>query len=142
MVRSPVNLASAWPAFGLVVQEMWRQCGRGRRRGRRQIVRRHGNWTLVSRAAEAVDRFFVTARNGRRTALLQANDIASEAEAEVAGVVSRYLLRGHVHFVAVATSSRSENIGIVVVVFVPAVRQERSTIDWEVGMIRYLVVRV
>ena len=47
---------------------------------------------LVPRAAEALDGLLVAARDRRRARLLQADDVAAEAEAEVARVFPRDLL--------------------------------------------------
>ena len=46
---------------------------------------------LVPRAAEALDGLLVAARDRRRARLLQADDVAAEAEAEVARVFPRDL---------------------------------------------------
>ena len=46
---------------------------------------------LVPRAAEAANRLLVAARDRRRARLLQADDVAAEAEAEIARVFSRDL---------------------------------------------------
>ena len=46
---------------------------------------------LVPRAAEAANRLLVAARDRRRARLLQADDVAAEAEAEVARVFPRDL---------------------------------------------------
>ena len=46
---------------------------------------------LVARAAESLDGLLVAARDGRRARLLQADDVAPEAEAEVARVLARDL---------------------------------------------------
>ena len=46
---------------------------------------------LVPRAAEPLDGLLVAARNRRRARLLQADDVAAEAEAEVARVFPRDL---------------------------------------------------
>ena len=43
--------------------------------------------TLIPRTAEALDGLLIAARNGRRAGLLQADDVAAEAEAEVTRVL-------------------------------------------------------
>lgn len=54
--------------------------------------------TFVSWAAEAINRSLVTTRDGRRTGLLQANDVASETEAKITWMGSRDLFRGLIYF--------------------------------------------
>lgn len=80
-----------------VVEEVGRQgcAGGGRARGDVQHGG-HGHWALVARAAEAGDGLLVAAGDWRRARLLQTDDVAAEAEAEVAGIVTWNLLGGHV----------------------------------------------
>lgn len=58
----------------------------------RDIVNRHLDRALVSGTTEAWDDLLRAAGDGRGAALLQANNVSSEAEAEIARVVPRYLL--------------------------------------------------
>ena len=64
---------------------------------RGDVVRGLADGALVARAAESVDTFLDAARNGRRARLLQADDVAAEAEAEVAVILAGDLLRRDVH---------------------------------------------
>lgn len=105
-------------AVALEVRQIWRQRGRCRRGGVQH--QRHRHRALVPRTAEALDRLLVAAVDRRRARLLQANDVAAEAEAEVARVVARYLLRGHVQFAAVSAGARPEHgrllfVGVLIV---------------------------
>lgn len=64
----------------------WSGRGGGCRSCYADIFDCHVNRAFVSRAAEAADGRLVTLRDGRRTRLLQADDVATEAEAEIARV--------------------------------------------------------
>ena len=69
----------------------------------------------------------------RWAALLKTDDVASEAEAEVARIVPWYLLSRDVDFAPVSASARSVNrLVILVVVFV---RQITSTVRREVRIL-------
>ena len=63
------------------------------------VVYAHLDWTLVPGTAEARDDLLSAARYWGRTALLQADDVSSEAETEVARVVPGNLLGRNVDFV-------------------------------------------
>lgn len=131
VVRLVPYLASAPDGLALVGvgQEVRGQRG-GRCRGGRCYVdgSGHGDGAFVSRTAEASDWFLVASRNRRRTALLQADDVAAEAETEVARIVARYLLGRDVDFAAVAASSGTESalVFFAVVFF-------RSLVVWFFG---------
>lgn len=79
-----------------------------RRGGGSDIDHGLSNWTLVARAAEPRNCFLITARNGWRTRLLEADNISSEAEAEVARVVTRDLLCRKVNLTIEDTSTRTD----------------------------------
>lgn len=72
------------------------------------VVRHLADGALVARTAESGDALLQAARNGRRARLLQADDVAAEAEAEVAVVVARNLLRRDVDFAVKETRARSD----------------------------------
>lgn len=63
---------------------------------------------LVARAAESSDGLFQAAGNGRRAGLLEADDVAAEAEAEVAVVVAGDLLGRDVNFAVKEASAWSD----------------------------------
>lgn len=122
LVRMSVDLAPRPVSLPLVVVgEEVRGEGRGcRRRGRGDVHhRRHGDRTLIPRTTEAGDGLFVTTVDRWGTTLLQADDVAAEAEAEVARIVTWDLLCGHVDFAAVATGARTEG-GLLIVLVVHA----------------------
>lgn len=101
-----------------VVQEVGWECGACGCCACRYVKHSgHGHRTLVAWTTEARDGLFVTARNWRRARLLQADDVASEAEAEIAWIVAGYLLCGHIDFASIATSARSEDFLLVVFIF-------------------------
>ena len=75
------------------------------------VVRHLADGALVARAAESGNVLFQTARNGRRAGLLEADDVAPEAEAEIAVVVARDLLGRDVNF-AVKEAGAGRNDGI------------------------------
>lgn len=77
-----------------------RRCGHIHRRGLRHRA-------LVPGAAETLYVLLVAAEYGWRAALLQADDVAAEAETKVARIVPRHLLGGHVHLAAVPGGTRS-----------------------------------
>lgn len=92
-----------------VVEEVGRQGGAGGGRTRGDVQHGgHRHRALVARAAEAGDGLLVAAGDRWRARLLQADDVASEAEAEVAGIVTRYLLGGHVQLAGVAAGTGSK----------------------------------
>ena len=62
------------------------------------VVDGHFDRAFVAWTAESINNLLLTARDGGRAALLQADDVSSEAEAEVAGVVAGDLLSGDVDF--------------------------------------------
>ena len=55
------------------------------------VVHRHLDRALIPRTTETPDDLLRAARDGRRAGLLQADDVAAEAEAEVARVFPRDL---------------------------------------------------
>lgn len=61
--------------------------------------------TLVSWATKTVHDSFEAMRYWRWAGLLEADDVSSEAEAEVTWVRPRYLLRGIISFTFVFTAS-------------------------------------
>jgi len=65
---------------------------------------------LVARTAETRDCFFSAPGDGWWAALLQANDVSSEAETEIARVSARNLLGGNVDFALEQTGSGTNGI--------------------------------
>ena len=61
------------------------------------VVRHLTYGAFVARTTETGDRLFQTTRDGRRARLLQTDDVATETETEVAMVIARDLLSGHVN---------------------------------------------
>lgn len=72
------------------------------------VVRHLTDGALVARAAESSDGLFQAAGNGRRAGLLEADDVAAEAEAEVAVVVAGDLLGRDVNFAVKEASAWSD----------------------------------
>lgn len=107
-----------------VVQEMWWQCGACGCCACRNVKHSgHGHRTLVAWTTEARDGLLVTARNWWRARLLQADDVASEAEAEIARIVAGYLLCRHVDLASIATGAGSKDF--LLVVFILGIRRIR-----------------
>ena len=94
------------------------------------VVDAHLDWTLVSGAAEAGDDLLSAAGYRWWTALLEADDVSSEAETEVARVVPRNLLGRHVDLVLKETGARSNavnvNIGVVFLIRLVILPDQRT----------------
>ena len=82
------------------------------------VVDGHLDRALVPRAAEPGDDFLLAAGDWGRTALLQADDIPSEAEAEVARVVSGDLLSRHKYLPFEQTSSWSKVLKVNIFIII------------------------
>jgi len=78
------------------------------------VVHRHLDRALIPRTTESPDDLLRAARDGRRAGLLQADDVAAEAEAEVARVVPGDLLGGDVDLVLKETSSGTDALKVKV----------------------------
>lgn len=76
------------------------------------VVRHLTDGALVARATESGDALLQAAGDGRRARLLQADDVAAEAEAEVAVVVARNLLGRDVHL-AVKEARAGRDVGFL-----------------------------
>ncbi len=71
-------------------------------------MRHLADGTLVARTTETGDVLFQTARDGRRAGLLETDDVAAEAEAEIAVVVAGDLLGRDVDFAVKEASAWSD----------------------------------
>ena len=94
------------------------------------VVDAHLDRTLVPGAAEAGDDLLSAAGDGGRTALLEADDVSSEAETEVARVVPGNLLGRHVDLVLKETGARSNavnvNIGVIFLIGLVIIPDQRT----------------
>ena len=77
------------------------------------VVRNLPDGALVARAAKSGNDFFLTVGNRRRAGLLQTDDISSEAETEIAVILTRNLLGRDVNFAVKETGCRADQIRIL-----------------------------
>lgn len=69
------------------------------------------HWALIARTAEPRDGLFIAPGYGWRTRLLQADDVPTEAEAEVTGVIAGDLLCRDIDLAVEHTSAGWEGTG-------------------------------
>lgn len=73
------------------------------------------DWTFISWTAETFYWLLATSVNWRWTTLLQANYVAAEAEAEIARVISGYLLCRHIHLASISTGAWTKGSVLLVI---------------------------
>lgn len=93
---------SGRPSISVGEEMRWHH-GRGRSGSRGNVDGRGlGHRTLVPWTTETLYVLLEASKYGRRAALLEADDVTSETETEVARVVPGYLLGGHVNLATVS----------------------------------------
>lgn len=78
------------------------------------VVDGHFDRAFIAWTAESINNLLLAAGNRRWATLLQADDISTEAKAEVARIVARDLLSGYVDFSFKQTSAGSDALKVEV----------------------------